>query len=1032
MAHTVRGDIKAAFHAIILNESDRDVCRFLLKGPNGALRHMRFTVLPFGLNCSPYILNSVIAHHLNKFPSSHTIHELTKNLYVDDFWSGCDQPDTGIQIYEEATSVLAEGGFHLTKWVTSDPSLGDKINVTPKDMCSILGLNLNLEHDTFIFTQLDFSQLSIEYTKRVLLSLIARIFYPLGMLGPFTMFAKILIQKLWRLGYTWDDPVNHELIMQIQTWIDSSKYINNFVLKRVYFPDIPWSTIRRLEIIAFSDASIHAFGAVVYMPAFRSNGSYDTSFVASKSRVSPLQRLTLPRLELLGCVISSRLVSSIISDLELNSNSIEINCSYYTDSTVALSWIKSDPFTLQLFVSNRVTLIQSLSDPISWFHTPGSENPSDVLSRGCLMDKLLINKSWLNGPSSDEVVNNNNNDLTIESLNADTIDIINSERVTHCLVSVTNNFELNFNFCKFSNYDTLLRVMCYMLRFAYNCKHPFAKMDGPFTLLEFQLAEMRLIYIEQRHVYMNEICKLSQNKSIFDSPLNRLNPFLDGNGILRISTGKLENNTSLSFESKYPMIIPSGHLAELILRYEHIFLKHSSALHMINTINSKFWIIGGKSIANRVVRMCSRCNRFDNKCIVQPAPYLPAFRANEAPAFTLTGLDHCGPFYCLDEGDRKYYVLLLTCAVTRSLHLEVVDSLEMNDTLLGLRRFAARRGLPSVIFSDNSTTFLSVKNHMYTIFRHHSPQWRNIPPISPWWGGWWERLVRTVKSALKKSIVSNPLNYIEMVTLFTEIEAVVNSRPLTEVSSDPRDVQALTPSHFLLGKTFNEQFPVSLDENATLSSPKDLFTAYSVRNASLKLFWDAWLHQYIRNLPPLSAATKVEKPIIVGTLVLVRDGSKNRSHWPIARIIKTYPGRDKIVRAVDILLTNGTVLKRSVDNLVRLETFEENCEVEDEDIDVNNVSNNDNLDLDISNNTHVSDENFLDSSNVKSKESLDVTHTVNQVPTDEQPSAVTESQVDNVSISVPQASSIPRTSRSGRTIKAPVKLNLVSHSYNQN
>ena len=555
-------------------------------------------------------------------------------------------------------------------------------------------------------------------------------------------------------------------------------------------------------------------------------------------------------------------------------------------------------------------------------------------------------------------------------------------------------------------------------------------MEGPFTLLEFQIAEMRLIYIEQRHVYMTEICKLSQNKSIFDSSLNRLNPFLDGNGILRMSTGKLENNKTLPFESKYPVIVPAGHLAELILRYEHIFLKHSSALHMINTINSKFWIIGGKTIANRVVRMCARCNRFDNRPIAQPAPYLPSFRANEAPAFTLTGLDHCGPFYCRDEGDRKYYVLLLTCAVTRSLHLEVVGSLEMNDTLLGLRRFAARRGLPSVIFSDNSTTFLSVRNHMYTIFRHHSPQWRNIPPISPWWGGWWERLVRTVKTALKKSIVANPLNYIEMVTLFTEIESVVNSRPLVEVSSDPRDVQALTPSHFLLGKTFNEQFPVSLDENATISSPKDLLTAYSIRNASLKLFWDAWLHQYIRNLPPLSTATKVEKPITVGTLVLVRDGSKNRSHWPIARIIKTFPGRDKVVRAVDILLTNGTVLKRSVDNLVRLETFEDSCEVEDEDIDIDtnhDVSNN--LDLNNSSNSHVPSENNLDSSHINSNESPDVTHSVDQVPTDHQPS-VTESQV---SIPVPQASSSnSRTSRSGRAIKAPVKLNLVSHSYNQN
>ena len=140
------------------------------------------------------------------------------------------------------------------------------------------------------------------------------------------------------------------------------------------------------------------------------------------------------------------------------------------------------------------------------------------------------------------------------------------------------------------------------------------------------------------------------------------------------------------------------------------------------------------------------------------------------------------------------------------------------------------------------------------------------------------------------------------------------------------------------------------------------------------------------------------------------------------------------MRAVDILLTNGTVLKRSVNNLVRLETFDESCEVEDEDIVVNHdISNNDNdLDFDNSSDPYLHDTNVLDSSNVNSNISPDLTHTVDQISTDHQPSAVIESQVNNGSIPAPQASGISRTSRSGRTIKAPDKLNLVSHSYNQN
>ena len=111
-------------------------------------------------------------------------------------------------------------------------------------------------------------------------------------------------------------------------------------------------------------------------------------------------------------------------------------------------------------------------------------------------------------------------------------------------------------------------------------------------------------------------------------------------------------------------------------------------------------------------------------------------------------------------------------------------------------------------------------------------------------------------------------------------------------------------------KTFNEQFPVSLEENITIDSPRDFLTAYSDCHASLKLFRDALLTQYLCNLPPPYAVTKVVKPFIVGTLVLVWDGNNSRSHWPKAKVIKTYAGCNDILRMLELLLTNGFVLKR--------------------------------------------------------------------------------------------------------------------------
>ena len=112
-----------------------------------------------------------------------------------------------------------------------------------------------------------------------------------------------------------------------------------------------------------------------------------------------MQRITLPRLELMSAVLCARLVDTIITELELKTSNKSFNCFYWTDSLVSWHWIRSDPYNLNMFVANRVSAIQALSSPSSWYHCPGSSNPADILSRGCLMDQLIASKFWLSGPS---------------------------------------------------------------------------------------------------------------------------------------------------------------------------------------------------------------------------------------------------------------------------------------------------------------------------------------------------------------------------------------------------------------------------------------------------------------------------------------------------------------------------------------------------------------------------------------------------------------------------------------------------------
>ena len=138
-------------------------------------------------------------------------------------------------------------------------------------------------------------------------------------------------------------------------------------------------------------------------------------------------------------------------------------------------------------------------------------------------------------------------------------------------------------------------------------------------------------------------------------------------------------------------------------------------------------------------------------------------------------MDYAGPVFCVDKPKQKLYILLFTCGVIRAVHLELTDSLSLPDFLLAFRRFSARRGLPTVVYSDNAKTFQAAESTLLKYFGHLSSEWKFIAPRSPWWGGWWERLIRSIKSALKKTLGVRCLQKSELETTLHEIEACINS-----------------------------------------------------------------------------------------------------------------------------------------------------------------------------------------------------------------------------------------------------------------
>ena len=282
---------------------------------------------------------------------------------------------------------------------------------------------------------------------------------------------------------------------------------------------------------------------------------------------------------------------------------------------------------------------------------------------------------------------------------------------------------------------------------------------------------------------------------------------------------------------------------------------------------------------------------------------LPEERVNPAVPFAVTGLDHAGPFYCCDTPRKKYWVLLFTCGVVRTVHLELVDALSTYDTVLAFRRLVARRGLPKVIYSDNAKGFVAAPDKILGQLGPLTPEWRFIAPNSPWWGGWWERLVRSVKSALRKTVGGNCLTRAELETTLHEIEACINSRPLTFVSDDPDQEKPLTPSHFLLGHYLSER-----SEPAPIETADDARRRFDLRQSVVDKFCVVWSSEYLRNLPPWRGVSQGHT-LREGSVVLVEADHRPRLQWPLGIITQVFPGKDGLIRTVEVKTSSGKLVR---------------------------------------------------------------------------------------------------------------------------
>ena len=285
----------------------------------------------------------------------------------------------------------------------------------------------------------------------------------------------------------------------------------------------------------------------------------------------------------------------------------------------------------------------------------------------------------------------------------------------------------------------------------------------------------------------------------------------DSSGVLRCK-GRIAN-ADVPHETKFPALLPKNHyLSTLLVRDAHERVHHNRVEATLAQLRTRFWIVKGRQFVKRTLASCTVCRRYEGKSYrVPPQSDLPEFRLSQKPAFTYVGVDYAGPLYIKVSGQsalQKVYVLLFTCCSVRAVHLELATDLSVDVFIRCLRRFAARRGLPELIISDNAKTFKAADKILSKLFSY--PRVKKFLASkkidrrfnvdrAPWWGGFFERLIQNTKRCLRKTLRNAKLNYDELHTVLVEVEGTLNSRPLTYVSSDDPE-EPLTPSHLMYGR----------------------------------------------------------------------------------------------------------------------------------------------------------------------------------------------------------------------------------------
>lgn len=962
--YALTADIRKAFNQFLIAEEDRSVLRFawplgISENPRAPVREFWTTRLDFGLASAPFLHCLGIQLHLEnaarQFPNqAEFLGEIKRHFFMDDICLGSDSIEEAKERIKLLFTVFESAHFPLAKWASNNEELGRFVqDTTPVSDSTIsfnepngkfLGIPWNLCTDTLsVPTENALKKLhSSQPTKRLLLSTVACIFDPIGILSPTTINAKVLLQSLWRSSHSWDKPLEEEHSRCFTEFGNLLQRTANTGLPRHLRS--PGKVVER-QLCCFSDASVTAYAAVCYIREVFENEPSRVYFVMAKAKPAPIRQISIARLELLGSLLGARVLNSVKSGLDFEIHA----CYMFTDNSSVLAWANSDPEKWKAFIANRIRRIRALVGQAPFGFVRSKSNPADIPSRSLDISEAATRDLWLNGPSWLASSNRIPEESSPLKNTADGMTLLEAEKkpsLSPCFINMTAadpTGEIPFE-SRCSTWLGAIRFWACIRRLKAKMitrrpgresleTHLTANRSTQLRVSPEEMIESRLDLIRIiQSTYFKEEHRSKCSRVKPSSTLYQYNPFTDEQGIIRCRS-RLERSTDLSENQKFPILLPStSRFSKLIIRDIHARrnLHSGGVAATLHVLRQDFLIIHARKLVSQVAAACALCKIFHAKAASLPVAPLPRFRVERSNPFEFAACDFCGPMKYKDSCGNvgKAYLLVFVCAVTRAINIHATTDLSTWEVLGALQKFVSRNPAVKTIISDNGASFHRAAKELKTIYEHIRCDvvkkwlankfivWKFMTPTAAAHAGFYERLIQCTKRPLRKILGSAVPHFRDLEVIVANIEAMVNSRPITVVTAGANETEALSPANLLYGYKGNTIFPQhgfnplrKEDQESIVFSKR-----WRYQQRLLNAFWRRFQEEYLCYLKTAHKHPDNKlNPVEVGDICLLEDKSSNRGLWPLCRVIALPENKSPSqARSCTIKTATGKLLNRPI------------------------------------------------------------------------------------------------------------------------